>query len=80
MAVIVAVYSPGGASKSDSGSAAARRPAAEVKQNACSRAALQTVAELTEANVLYPITLRDLLAIISEQQIDGGFRHAATIR
>ena len=69
MAVIVAVYHLGALQNPDSASAAARRSAAEVQAE---REALEqhfkSVAELTEAKVLYPITLRDLLAIISEQQ------------
>jgi hypothetical protein len=69
MAVIVAVYHLGALQNADRSPAAGKRSDAEVQAE---REALEqhfkTVAELTAAKVLYPITLRDLLAIISEQQ------------
>ena len=69
MAVIVAVYHLGALQKTKSESAKPPRSDAELRaERETLEQQFKTVAELTAAKVLYPITLRDLLAIISEQQ------------
>jgi len=70
MVVIVAVYHLGALQKSKGGSGDSPPPSEEQLES--ERRALEqhfkTVANLTAAKVLYPITLRELLAIIVEQQ------------
>ena len=69
MAVIVSVYHLGALQPADRNSTKAGRPDSEIQAE---REALEqhfkTVANLAEQKILYPITLRALLAIISEQQ------------
>ena len=69
MAVIVSVYHLGALQPADGSSSKAARPQNEIQTE---REALEqhfkTVANLAEQKILYPITLRDLLAIISTQQ------------
>jgi len=69
MAVIVSVYHLGALQPADRGSSKTGRPESEIQSE---RDALEehfkTVAKLAEQKILYPITLRGLLAIISEQQ------------
>jgi hypothetical protein len=69
MAVIVAVYHLGALQNADRASAANGRSDTEIqKEREALEQNFKTVADLTAAKVLYPITLRGLLAIISEQQ------------
>jgi hypothetical protein len=69
MAVIVAVYHLGALQKTKSESAKPQRSDAELRaERETLEQQFKTVAELAAAKVLYPITLRELLEIIVEQQ------------
>jgi hypothetical protein len=69
MAVIVAVYHLGALQKTKSEAGNAPRSDAELRaERETLEQQFKTAADLAAAKVLYPITLRELLAIISEQQ------------
>ena len=71
MPVIVAVYHLGALQRLDNESKSSGAPKSDAELRA-ERGALErefkTVADLAAAKVIYPITLRELLAIVSEQQ------------
>jgi hypothetical protein len=69
MAVIVAVYHLGALQTADSQSVKTPKSDAELRaERETLERQFKTVADLAAAKVLYPITLRELLAIISDQQ------------
>ena len=69
MAVIVAVYHLGALQKTKSEAGDAPRSEAELRaERETLEQQFKTAANLAAAKVLYPITLRELLAIITEQQ------------
>lgn len=68
MAVIVAVYHLGALQQTTRGNQIARSEAELEAERNLLELHFKTVAELADSKILYPITLRDLLAIIAAQQ------------
>ena len=68
IAVIVAVYHLGALQQTTRGNQIARSEAELEAERNLLELHFKTVAELADSKILYPITLRDLLAIIAAQQ------------